>query len=73
MIYLLFKTINSDTSIGVSNLKGEIEKANFDKFGDNVKELLDDMSSNYNIIIDKEEQKKDYVFHLLKYLMLGPN
>ena len=32
MLYLLFKTINPDTSISVSNLKDEIDKANLTKF-----------------------------------------
>ena len=46
MIYLLFKSINLDTRIGVSNLKDEIDKESLTKFDNNVKELLDDMSSN---------------------------
>ena len=43
---LLFKIISIDTSIGVSNLKYDIEKATLAKFLNNVKYLLDDMSSN---------------------------
>ena len=46
MLYLIFKRINPVTRIGVSNLKEEIQKANLAKFGNNVKYLLDDMSSN---------------------------
>ena len=53
MIYLIFKIINLDTRIGVSNLKGEINKANISKFGKVLKDLLDDMYSNSTIIIDK--------------------
>ena len=37
MIYLIFKIINPDTRIGVSNLKDEIDKATPPKFGKNVK------------------------------------
>ena len=44
MLYLLFKIINPYTRIGVSNLKDETEKATLAKFGNNVKDLLDDMS-----------------------------
>ena len=43
MIYLLFKRINPATRIGFSNLKYEIEKETLDKFGNNVKDLHDDM------------------------------
>ena len=46
MPFLLFKIINSDTRVGVSNLKDEIEKANLAKFGNDVKYVLDDTSSN---------------------------
>ena len=46
MLYLVLKSINPDTSIGVSNIKYEIDKENLSKFGNNVKELLDNMYSN---------------------------
>ena len=45
-IYLLFKSTNPATRIGVSNLKYEIEKANLAKSDNNVKYLIDDTSSN---------------------------
>ena len=67
------KIINPATSIGVSNLKDEIEKATLSKFGNNVKDLLCDMSSNYSIIIDKGECYDDYVRHILRDLLKGPN
>ena len=35
MLYILFKIINPDTSISVSNLKDEIDKANLTKFENN--------------------------------------
>ena len=73
MLYLLFKIINPDTRIGVSNLKYEIKKSNIAKFGNNVKELLDEMSSNYSIIIDKGEIHKDYVRHICRDLFPGTN
>ena len=60
MIYLLFKRISTDTRTGVSKLKYEIEKETLAKFGKNVKDLLNDMSSNYSIIIDKGERREDY-------------
>ena len=53
IIYLLLKIINPDTRIGVYNLKYEIEKANLDKFGNNVKDIIDETYENYSIIIDK--------------------
>ena len=53
MIYLLFKSINPSTSIGLSNLKYEIDNTILAKFDNSTKYLLDGISSNYNIIIDK--------------------
>ena len=53
VIYLLFKSINPDTSIGVSNLKYDIDTSTLAKFGNNAKDFLDDMYSNYPIIIDQ--------------------
>ena len=46
MFYLIFKSINPTTRISVSNLKYETDKATLSKFGKNVKDLLDDISSN---------------------------
>ena len=73
MLYLLFKIINLDTRIGVLNLKDEIEKATLAEFGNNVKDLLDDMSLNYSIIIDEVERHKDYVRHIFRYILSGNN
>ena len=42
-------------------------------FGNNVKYLLDDMFSNYQIIIDKWEQHGDYVRHIFRDILSGPN
>ena len=55
MTYIIFKKINTSTSIGVSNLKYKNEKSTVSKFGNNVKDIFDDMFSNYPIIFDKGE------------------
>ena len=73
MIQLIFKTINPDTSIGVSKIKYEIEKTNLAKFGNNVKDLIDDIYPNYSIIIDKGERYENYVSHIFRALLSGPN
>ena len=56
MIYLILKSIKWATRISDSKLKYEIEKQTLSKFGNNVKDLLDEMSSNYSIILDKKER-----------------
>ena len=73
MIYLLFKSINPDKSIGVSNLKDEIEKSTLAKFGNNIKDLLDDMSSNYSINIYTGERHEGYVRLIFTDLLKGPD
>ena len=42
----MLKIINPSTRIGVSNLKDEIEKSNLDKFGNNIKDVIDEIYSN---------------------------
>ena len=44
MLYLILKTINPYTSIGISNRNDEIEKSTLAKFDNNVKDFPDDMS-----------------------------
>ena len=46
IIYLAFKIIDPDTRVRVYNLKDETEKATLAKFGNNIKDLLDDISPN---------------------------
>ena len=54
MINTQIKIIHPDTRIGVSNLIDQIEKAILSKFGNNVKDTIYDMSSEYTTeIIDK--------------------
>ena len=67
MLYLLFKIINLATTISFPKLKDEIEKSTLAKFGNDVNDLLDDMSSNYSIIVDKIELHEDYIIHLFRY------
>ena len=71
MFYLIFERINPSTRIGVSNLKDEIEKATLAKFGNNVKDLLDNMSSNNYIIKDKGEIYEGFVKHIFRDLLQG--
>ena len=69
MVDLTFKRINPATRIGVSNLKYEIEKAKIAKFDKNLKDLPDNMYSNYNITTDKGERHYNYVCHILRALL----
>ena len=73
MIYLILKSVNASTRIGVSNLKDEIDKATLANFGNNLKNLLDDMYLNYSIILDKGELHEDYVRHIFRDLFSRPN
>ena len=72
MIYLLLKIINPDTRIGVSNIKENNNKATLSKVVINLKDLLDEMSSNYPIIIDKGELHEYYLRYIFSDLLSGP-
>ena len=50
----------------------KFEKSTRANFGNNVKDLLDEMDSNYSIIIDKGEQHEDYVHHIFRAPLSGP-
>ena len=73
IIYILFKSIIPDTRIGASNLKYDIEKSTLAKIDNNVKDLLDVMSSNDSNIIDKIECHDDYVILIFIDLLSVPN
>ena len=51
----------------------KIEKFILSKFGKNFKDILDYMSSNYTIIIDKGGRQEDYACHILISLLSRPN
>ena len=53
--------------------KTKFEIATLDNFGKNVKYLLDDMSYNYTIIIDKGEYHEDYACQIFRALLSGTN
>ena len=69
MLYLLFKIINPATSISVSKLKDETDKSTLSKSVNNIKYLLDDITSNYSILIDEVERHEDYVRHIFRDLL----
>ena len=46
----------------------KFEKAALAKFGNNVKDLLDYMSSNHSIILYKGELHEDYFRHIYRAL-----
>ena len=73
MLYLLLKSVNPATRIGLSNLKEEIEKATLARFNNNVNDLLNNMSGNYTTILQKGVTHEDYVRHLFRALLSGPN
>ena len=73
MLYFIFKSTNPATIIVVSNLKYDIDISTLTNFGNNVKDLHNDMSSNYSIIVDKGERCEDYVRHIFRALLSYPN
>ena len=73
MIYLMLKIIKPAITISVSNLNYEIKKERVAKFGNDVKDLLYDMSSNYSIIFDTTYFHTDYVRHIFRDLLPGTN
>ena len=73
MIYFLFKIINPDKSIGFPNLNDEIEKSTLAKLVNNIKDILDYMSSNYSINIDTGEYHEDYCTRIFRDPLTGPN
>ena len=73
MLFLIFKIINPDTRIVVSYLRNEIEESTLANFVNNVKYILDHMSSNYSSILDKGERHENYVRHIYRDIFWGKN
>ena len=73
MLYLTFKSINPKTRIGISNPKEKIERATISKIGNNMTDILDEIYSNYTIIIDKGGNNEDYVHPIFRAHLLGLN
>ena len=73
IFYTLFKSTNPSARIGFFNLKSKIDKSALVRFGISVQGILDNMSSNYTIVIDEGEQHEYYVHYLFRDLFFGSN
>ena len=73
MLYILLKTTNTTTMIGISNLKDNIEKAKISKLGKMSRIFLMTCIQKYTIIVDKGGRYEDHVYHIFRYCFLRKN
>ena len=73
MLYMLLSLVNPTTRVGVSELKKLIMRATLPKFDHNVINMLDDMASNYNRILELGSTHEDYLMQLFEALLTTHN
>ena len=73
MIYLLIKSVNPDTRVGVHDLKRKIQAARLSAHGHNVKAMLDDMAQNYRQILEADQTHDDFLYNLFDALLSSKN
>ena len=73
MLYLLFKSINPATRISLSDLKVDIDILTLSKLRNNVRDVPDNIPSDYTIIINKGGLNENYVCHIFIDLLEVPN
>ena len=70
---MLLSLVNPTTRVGVSELKKLIMRATLPKFDHNVINMLDDMASNYNRILELGSTHEDYLMQLFEALLTTHN
>ena len=73
MLQILIQGINPTTRVGVSDFKKAIQNCKLSMFNNNVKDMLDDMDSNYQKIIEHNHTHDDYTMHLFDTLLTSKN
>ena len=73
MLYPLVSTLNLLTRVGITEFKNEIQNARFDKYDQNLKEILDNTQDNYGHITDLDQTHQDYLMYLFDALLSSQN
>jgi len=73
ILLALLQHCNPSTRVGVSDLKENLRNSNLAKFNNNVVDMLDKMSENYNQILDRNSTHDDIVLDIFRALSSTKN
>ena len=73
MLHILVQSITPTTRVGVSNYKLVIQNSKLSDHTRNMKEMLDNMESNYHRILEQKHTHDDYVMHLFTSMLTSKN
>jgi len=73
MLQIIINGINPTTRVGVSDFKKAVQNAKLSTSSNNVKDMLDDMTSNYQEIIAQQNTHGGYTMHLFDALLTSKN
>ncbi len=73
ILHILMSSVNPNTRVGVTGLKEKIRTAKMGAFNHNVKDLLTDIASNYNMIVEQGFSHDDVVMDTFKALLTSTN
>ena len=73
ILHFLMASINPNTRVGVTGLKEKIRMAKIGSFNHNVKDLLTDIASNYNLIVEQGFSHNNVVMDTFNALPISKN
>ena len=73
MLQIIVQSINPTTRVGVSQYKLAIQNSKISDHAGNMKDMLDDMETNYQHIIRQKHTHDDYVMHLFTAMLTSKN
>ena len=73
ILHILMSSVNPNTRVGFTGLKEKIRAAKMGAFNHNVKDLLTDIGSNYNMIVEQGFSHNDVVMDTFKALLTSTN
>ena len=73
ILYILLASVNPSTRVGVSKLKETIRNTRLEKFVFKIDDMISNMESNYNLIIERGHKHDDIVMDLFTALLSTKN
>lgn len=73
ILHILMASVNPNTRVGVSGLKEKIRMAKMGAFNHNVKDMLTDIASNYNLIVEQGFSHDDIIMDTFNALLTSKN
>ncbi len=73
ILHILMASVNPNTRVGVTGLKEKIRLAKMGAFNHNVKDMLTNIASNYNLIVEQGFLHDDFIMDTFNALLTSKN